>query len=137
LSLIGFRSFGASPFTQASARAALEAAPAYVGAEIAGMAAWELSGPAAEDLGDIPITVITATVPPTPPPGQLGPDGIPAEARVRDAEAFWGAQRDYAKAAGGRTVEAEGVGHYVHRERPQLVIDEVRALLQRARERTR
>jgi pimeloyl-ACP methyl ester carboxylesterase len=121
----------------------LASAPAYVRAEIAGLAPWEAGGPRAESLGDMPISFIAATEIPAPPPEQSAQTSrdraspirsIPAEARARDAEAFRIAQRDYAEAAaGGRYVEATGAGHYVHQQQPQLVIDEVRALLVRVR----
>jgi pimeloyl-ACP methyl ester carboxylesterase len=117
----------------------LAAAPAYVRAEIGGQAQWEVEGPAAGDLGDTPITMIAATVTPLPPPEQLArmaeaARAIPNEARVRDADAFRTALRDYAEAADdGRYVEATGAGHYVHRDQPQLVIDEIRTMLARVR----
>ncbi len=124
--------------------AALESAPAYVRAEIAGLAPWEADGPAAENLGDMPISFIAATEIPVPPEqsAQTSPErttpipAIPPEARARDAAAFRIAQRNYAAAAaGGRYVEAAGAGHYVHQQQPQLVIDEIRALLVHVRER--
>ena len=122
------------------------AVPAYVRAEIDGNLATETSGPAPEDLGDLPIAFIAAaqTTPRrTPRPAELAEMDPDVAERLRAAspgvfarigEGFKTAQRNYAEAAAnGRFIEVEDAGHHVHQDQPQLVIDEIRALLERIR----
>jgi pimeloyl-ACP methyl ester carboxylesterase len=58
----------------------------------------------------------------------------PPDVFARIGSGFKAAQRNYAEAAvNGRFVEANDSGHHVHQDRPQLVIGEIRAMLDRIR----
>jgi pimeloyl-ACP methyl ester carboxylesterase len=58
----------------------------------------------------------------------------PPDVFARIGSGFKTAQRNYAEgAANGRFVEADDSGHHVHQDRPQLVIEETRAMLDRIR----
>lgn len=95
--------------------------PDHVREELRGLEESEAETPGPQELGAIPITVIAATKPPAYAPDEL--------------QALWlSVQREFAEAlANGRYVEAEGAGHYIHRDAPDLVTAEIRDLVQRVR----
>jgi pimeloyl-ACP methyl ester carboxylesterase len=87
--------------------------PDHVREELRGLEESEAELPEPEELGNIPITVIAATDPPPYAPAGL-------------QELWLEVQRDFAsRLANGRFVLAEGTGHYIHRDDPDLVIREV------------
>ena len=87
--------------------------PEHVREELQGLEVTEASLPDPEELVGIPVTVIAATKPPS-----YAPDGL--------QEVWLGVQRDFAnRLAEGRYVQANGAGHYVHRDDPSLVIQEI------------
>ena len=87
--------------------------------ELRGLRASEARLPAARDLDDIPITVIAAATPPRRACAERQQLWLEMHARFA------------ADAAKGRFVVAEGAGHHVQRDDPELVIAEVRDLLAR------
>ncbi len=94
----------------------------HVRAEIDGMdeTAPDLRNPA--DLGPVPMVVLAATRP-----------GGGASERfqqiwLQDQAAF------AAQALDARYVEVENAGHYIHRQRPEIVLQEIRQMLARIRE---
>lgn len=91
-------------------------------AEVTGMLDTERRLPRAEELPDVPITIITSTEPASPPD-----DPELQRVWMREQQAYAESGRNI------RYVEASGAGHYVHSEQPELVIDEVRAVLDAAR----
>lgn len=95
--------------------------PRHQKAEVRGMAATEAFAPRPQELGTIPVTVIAATEP------QIGGS--------RRFQTLWlEHQRAFADAAAnGRYVAAQRASHYVHRQRPGLVADEILRLVERAR----
>ncbi|MFN3913011.1 alpha/beta fold hydrolase [Hyphomonas sp.] len=94
--------------------------PANQKAEFRGVAATEAFAARPEDLGDIPVTVISAGKAPAMVAGAFQP--------------IWEAmQQDFAdRARQGRYVLAERQQHYVHQENPRLVAAEIRRLLAQA-----
>ena len=90
---------------------------AHVSAEIRGISASETSAPLPAELGDMPVTLIAATRPPR---------GL-----NRAAQDIWlGVQENYADALeNGVLVRAEGTGHFIQREAPELVIEAIRHLV--------
>lgn len=107
---------GLSPCAPPDAMMAI--APKHVAAEIRGIRASERYGPSAEDLGDIPTVLLAAT---KPPPG--APTG---------GQKIWlSVQREFAaELSNGTFILADGAGHYIHRDRPELVINAIRSLLE-------
>ncbi len=95
--------------------------PDHVREELRGLEQTEAETPGPHELGEIPITVIAATKPPVYASDEL--------------QRLWmSVQREFAEAlANGRYVEAEGAGHYIHRDAPDLVSAEIRALVERIR----
>lgn len=97
------------------------AAPPHIAAEIRGIAQSEEQTPTPQELGNLPVTVIVATKP--PPGAPIG--GQPVWLRV---------QKDFADAVeDGRYVIAEGAGHYVHRDAPELVVQRIREMVDKIR----
>ena len=94
--------------------AIIEDWPVHMRAEIAGMERSELAAPAAKELGAIPVTVITAVEAPSVDQPEKW-----REIWVNEQKSFAGALEN------GRYVEAVGSGHYIHHERPDLVIREI------------
>ena len=93
--------------------------PKHVQFEIRGLDKSEAITPDPAQLPDVPITVIAATI---PPPG--APKG--------GGEVWLKTQRDFAGALqNGRYVIAHGAGHYIHKDQPALVSEEIRRLLER------
>lgn len=91
--------------------------PANQKAEFRGVEATEAFAARPEDLGDIPVTVISAGKAPALVAGQFQP--------------IWEAmQQDFAdRSRQGRYVLAKGQQHYVHQENPRLVAAEIRRML--------
>lgn len=91
-------------------------APPHVGAEIRGIPASEADAPSPADIGDIPVILVAATRPP------LGGSD--------EAQAVWLAvQREFAESLPkGRLVIADGSGHYIQREAPELVVNAIRRM---------
>ncbi|ABI64956.1 hypothetical protein Mmar10_0663 [Maricaulis maris MCS10] len=79
----------------------------------------DLSDPA--QLGEMPITVITATRPSMGVSSQFQQVGIDEQ------------QRFAAAARNARYLEATQSRHYIQRDQPDLVIDEILAMIERAR----
>lgn len=96
--------------------------PPHQKAEYRGVAESEAFAARPGQLGDIPVTVISA--------------GQAPELSASRFQAIWeGMQADYAdKAQNGRYVLAGRNGHYVHQENATLVVDEIRRLLARQTE---
>lgn len=94
--------------------------PAHIVQESAGLKATEEMAPAAAALEMVPATIITST---NVWPGEQGAEGFALWLRTQ--EEFAGAFSDH------RFVRAEGSGHSVHREHPELVAREIEALLLR------
>jgi pimeloyl-ACP methyl ester carboxylesterase len=101
----------------------IQAWPPEVGAEMLGMLESEQRLPTGQQLPDVPITVITATEPSS------------ADSSSRASQEAWiNEQRKFAEGTpNARYVEAARTGHFVHAERPELVIAEIRAVLGAAR----
>lgn len=78
-------------------------------------------------LGDIPVVVITRGTP-------FSAEADVPEGLEEDVEAAWGSmQEDLATiSTNARRVVADGSGHFIHLERPDLVIDAVRHVLEQA-----
>jgi len=95
--------------------------PRHQKAEVKGFPETEGFAPRPQDLGDIPITVIAATE------RQLTSSAAFQRLWLQHQEGF--AQ----SAANGRYVEATGSSHYVHHNRPELVADEIRKMLDQIR----
>lgn len=90
----------------------------HIKAEILGLGQIEAQAPNPQDLGDLPITVITATKPPPGAPKRAQPIWI----RV---------QREFARQlSNGHFVLAKGAGHYIHKDKPELVIREIRKMVE-------
>ena len=91
--------------------------PLHVQAEIRGIRPSELNAPAPEDLGDVPTILLVATEPPA---------GTPA-----NGQPIWlTVQKEYAESMqNGRLEIAEGSGHYIQRDAPDLVVDAIRELV--------
>jgi pimeloyl-ACP methyl ester carboxylesterase len=123
-----------------------EQAPLPIQETMRGLHDGEPRLPTPSELGALPITVITAmeadNLPTDPNPdllAMLDAMGLTlneARARNEDFHAFWiTEQRAFADGlANGRHVEATGARHYVHQQQPLLVIEEIRAMLDRLRE---
>ncbi|MDH3217137.1 MAG: alpha/beta hydrolase [Candidatus Krumholzibacteria bacterium] len=95
--------------------------PDHVREELDGLEESEAESPTADELGNIPVTVIAATKPPVYAPDEL-------------QELWLSVQSEFASAlSNGRYVRAAGCGHYVHRDDPELVIGEIRDLVVRVR----
>lgn len=98
--------------------------PAHMVQEIAGLRASEDAAPDAEALASFPATVITATR------AWAGEEGAAGFALwLRAQQEFAAGFRDH------RFIRAEESGHYVQRDRPDLVIREVEAMHGRVSER--
>jgi pimeloyl-ACP methyl ester carboxylesterase len=90
--------------------------PDHIKAESAGVGASDLSSPAAESLR-VPVTVISAN------------RAYPIDGGAEAIQAWVDMQKDFARRAPmGRFVLADGSGHYVQREQPQLVMDEIQRM---------
>jgi pimeloyl-ACP methyl ester carboxylesterase len=95
--------------------------PDHVKEEFQGLEESEQEAPEPAELGEIPITVIAATEPP-----------IYASKELQ--ELWLSVQQDFADdVANGRYVQANGASHYVHKDRPDLVIREIRDVVERIR----
>ena len=78
-------------------------------------------------LGDIPLVVITHGVPPPPFPPELG---INDDEMRRYEETWRELQGDLAALSSrGRVVVAEGAGHMIHHERPDVVVEAIREVV--------
>jgi len=111
---------GLGPCSPPAALAA--AAPAHVAAEMRGLADAEAQTPEPHELRSIPVTVIAATKPP------LG-----GSAKIQ--EVWLEQQRRFAdRLEHGRFVVAEGAGHFVQKDAPDLVIREILAMVDRVRD---
>jgi pimeloyl-ACP methyl ester carboxylesterase len=81
-------------------------------------------------LGDIPLVVITHGVAPPPFPAELGI----TDEDMRPYEQTWGELQE--ELAGlsprGRVVVAEGAGHMIHHERPDVVVQAIRDVVAEA-----
>jgi len=107
---------GHSPCAPPAAMMAI--APKHVAAEIRGIQPSERYGPSAADIGNIPTVVLAATKP---------PPGAPAGGQ----EIWLSVQRQFASELNnGRFVLAQGAGHYIQRDKPELVINAIRSLLE-------
>ncbi len=95
--------------------------PEHQRVEVLGIEKTEAEAPSASDLTDIPITLISATE--------------PSVGLTRKAQDVWlETQSAFAREAPmGRYVEATGATHYVHKERPDLVISEIKLMLEQVR----
>ncbi|HCK84931.1 MAG TPA: hypothetical protein DHW63_10575 [Hyphomonadaceae bacterium] len=94
--------------------------PQHIRSEIAGIGASEDAAPASQAIASFPATVITST---TPWPGERGDQAFSLWLSAQ--EAFAGSFHNH------RFVRAEGAGHYVQREQPDLVAKEIEALIAR------
>jgi pimeloyl-ACP methyl ester carboxylesterase len=75
-------------------------------------------------LGDIPLVVVTHGLPPPPFPPELG---ITVEDMRRYEETWRKLQEELAALSPrGRVVVADGAGHMIHHERPNVVVDAIR-----------
>lgn len=91
--------------------------PSHVRAELLGLTATEDSAPSIAELGDLPVTIIASEF------SDLEELRLGHGVLVR-------VQRDFASSLPrGRFLVAEGSGHYVHHDRPDLVLAEVRRLV--------
>ena len=96
-------------------------APPHIRAELNGIAESERSGPVPDDIGGIPSILLAAT---QPPPG-ASLDGQPVWLQV---------QREFAESmADGRLEIAQGSGHYIQKDAPELVISAIRELVLQSR----
>lgn len=91
--------------------------PSHQRLEVKGIDETESFCPRPQDLGRIPITLIAATEP------QITSSRALQDLWMQEQQAF------ASGAAAGRYVEATGSSHYVHRKRPDLVVAEIRRLL--------
>lgn len=91
--------------------------PSHLKYEIRGLSESESLTPNPEQIPGIPITVLAAT---KPPPGA-----------PRGAQKIWLAvQREFAESVKqGRYLVAQGSGHYIHKDRPNLVAKEIKKML--------
>lgn len=96
-------------------------APWHQKLELSGIKETERDAASARQLGDIPITVIAATE--------------PAPLTTAASQRLWLEQQEaYANAAqNGRFVRADGSKHYIHKEKPDLVIAEVKRMVESLR----
>lgn len=123
----------------------LKLLPPVLQAEVRGRYDSELRMEPHPDLGALPVTVISSTVPFPPEPE---PDAATLAALGQTLEEwrevqpdmeeerllFTAAHRAFAEGlANGRHVEATGAGHHVHVDRPVLISSEIRAMLDRLR----
>jgi hypothetical protein len=84
----------------------------------------EARGAGITSLGDIPLVVIAHGVPPPPFPPELG---INDEEMRRYEETTRELQGDLAALSSrGRVVVAEGAGHMIHYEQPDVVVEAIR-----------
>jgi pimeloyl-ACP methyl ester carboxylesterase len=85
------------------------------------MDASEASAPTARELGDIAAILLAAT---QPPPGGS-----------RDLQKVWMAvQQEFAdNLSAGSFKVAEGAGHYIQEDEPQLVVDAIREVTMRVK----
>ncbi len=91
--------------------------PSHIAAEIRGIGESEAQMADPEQYGPIPMVVVAATEP---------PPGAPAGAQriwLRVQEAF------ASSLANGRYVVAEGAGHYIHRDDPELAVQVIRDMV--------
>lgn len=95
--------------------------PTHQKAEMNGVGATERFAASPEDLGDIPVTVISSARPPA--------------GSAMDFQTIWEQmQSDFAmRAEKGRFVHADGASHYIHHERAELVDKEIRRIITAAR----
>lgn len=97
--------------------------PDHVREEMAGLEETELQAPEPEELGDLPVTLIAATEP-------------PAYASDEIQEVWLDVQREFAAGlVNGRYVVAEGSGHFIHQDDPELVVTEIRRMVEQIRAR--
>lgn len=98
-------------------------APDHVLEELRGLRESEAEVSPPRELGSIPVTVIAAERPP------------PHASEERQALWLDVQRRFAADAAEGRFVAADGCGHYVQHDDPELVIHEIESLVERSRTR--
>jgi pimeloyl-ACP methyl ester carboxylesterase len=103
---------GYSPCGPSEIHAMLQ--PPHIAAEIRGLAETEEETPRAEELGGLPVTVIAATEP---------------ERGIQD---LWlRMQEEFAQTLdNGRFVRAKGAGHFIHHDMPDLVVKEIRLMVE-------
>lgn len=96
---------------------AIAVSPPHIAAEIRGILPSEVAAPMPGDLGSIPVTLLAAT---KPPPG----------ASVLTQPVWLSTQREFAAAlSNGQLLVAEGSGHFIQRDAPQLVVDAIRNMV--------
>ncbi len=92
-------------------------APPHIRAELNGMAESERTGPEPIDMGSIPTILLAATQP-------------PRGASLAGQTVWLEVQQDFADGlANGRLQIAEGAGHYIHEDVPEMVIAAIRELM--------
>jgi len=91
--------------------------PAHISAEIRGIKPSEKVAPTPAEMGAIPTTLIVATKPPPGGSRKVQPIWI-------DAQRAWSDELE-----NGRFVIADGSGHYIHKDAPDVVIREIRRTL--------
>ena len=111
------RKAGLRPCGPSEIQAAVQ--PAHIAAEIRGIDETEEQTPIPSELGNLPITVIAATEP--PPGGSRGLQPLWVRLQKQFAE----------RLENGRYVQADGSGHFIQRDAPELVVREIRLLLNR------
>lgn len=96
---------------------ALLLSPPHMAAEIRGIASSEANAPTPADIGEIPVILLAAT---KPPPG----------GSAKSQPIWLEVQRNFAAALpNAELIIAEGSGHYIQRDAPQLVIQAIRDLI--------
>ena len=92
-------------------------APPHIRAELNGIAESERAGPRPIEIGSIPTILLAATKPP--------------KGATLDGQVVWlEVQQEFADGlARGRLQIAQGAGHYIHKDAPELVIAAIRELL--------
>ena len=92
-------------------------APAHIRAELRGIEESEVLAPGPEDLGDIPVILLAATEPPV--------------GASKAAQPIWlTVQREFAQdLTDGELVVAEGAGHYIHKDAPDIVVEAIRQMV--------
>jgi len=98
------------------------AAPPHVAAEMRGLADAEEQTPRPHELGSIPVTVIAATEPPLGASAEIQAVWLQEQRRFADGLEH------------GRYVVAEGSGHFVQKDAPDLVLREILAMVDRVRD---
>ncbi|MGB5835060.1 MAG: alpha/beta hydrolase [Thiohalocapsa sp.] len=96
-------------------------APPQVADELRGIRQSEAEAPSPADIGSIPTTLIVATKPPKGGPAAAQPIWLEVQRQFADAM------------SDGRMVIAQGAGHYIQRDAPEMVVDEIERMLSRVR----